>query len=466
MRGPDLEAELDSALTRARANLAHAQAALDATHQQRSALEQRLSAALHAIAEARLSAAARSEALAALGEVDAQLATVSQRRAQRVSALRDELQNTTAACAAADAAQREAEAAAKAARDEAEGLRAIALEAFAATEPAVALRAAVTAADEAHDRAAGAEAEAELRLREYVQQVRHPVHTYLRGRGYGTPGYGAFGLVRLLDRLAAQASRYAEVYLREQLLVGACDSRAIETAQAEARLQAAEAAWSDAAEQAIAETPAGPADDIADAREIAFAQRRAEWAERSAEVEAVAASIAAIEAGRDEDARAAHAQVVTELVRLGAAARARAVADTRDSSDDQAHAEAIAVEAELLSVAADAQLRAAEAEAQSLAIGRMQQLRAEALRRGWTGQQSRFDGLDLPALVLDLISARLTPGDIMRSLERSHRVVRAQTGAWSGVGGRGRAGSNGFGGGARRSGGGFGGGGRRTGGGF
>lgn len=469
MRGAQFESQLQAALEEAGRALASTHATLRETLARQDGFERSLGDALHRIAEQRLAAAGRSETLHALGALDQDLAVVAARRRERSVALVSARELARQDSAEATRRVGEADSRAAAARQQADQLRAAALAEFHATAEAVEWLAAFNLADREGEGAERAHAEACTKHEAFVASLQHPVHLYLRERRYATPDYSAAWLPRLLDAAAARASRYAEAHLREQLLLGAIDARAAELAHAEAQFESAEAALHSAAEAFIATTAAAPAEADAEREASALERCRSALSAAVSRVDGLDAEIAAIESGRDEDAVHAHARIVSELMRLGAAARAEAVKDTAAAGDDRAHAEASALEDALRVAAAEAARLGAEADAQAQAVERIQQLRTEAARRGWSGADSEFRGLDLGALLIDLMTARVSVVDATRTVERSHRVIRPTTAAshWAGGGARwgsGRAG--GFGGGSRSSGGGFGGGGRRTGGGF
>lgn len=466
MRGSEvkrfLEARQDAAERTLQAAEAELSEALRCEHEQ----EMRWRDALTVMAESRIAAVSGGQRLLTLGDLDRELAVVTQRRAAERAALQGVLADQRASLAEAEQATRAAEERCERAEAQVQAVESQAAEAFAATVTGVDLaKGRERAASE--ERAALAEAERIAHAAAALDATAaHPVYRYLEARGYGSDAYQARGLARLLDRWAARVSRFHEVALRRALLQGMQDAAAAALQEARGSLKAIAAA-----EQTGLETePVWQARSELEEALVAHAAALTAQSTLEDAMERTQREISTRESGHDAESVSLREAVMQELGRASLAVRKAATAETRTPEDDRCAEELAVIERAMTGLRAQVSVRQrARAEAVE-ALNRVREVQGVAKRKGWTRGDSRLQGQGMDDLLAAAVIGGAHAAAALTRIDRAHSfdapASSTSTSSWgSGFGGGGRSGG-GFGGGSRSTGGGFGGGGRVTGGGF
>ncbi len=322
----------------------------------------------------------------------------------------------------------------------------------------------VEKAGNADEKAAQSEAD---RDRKRVPFETDKLFAYLWRRRYRFPEYRALPLIRALDDWVARLCDYDRAH-RDYGLLLAIPERLRAHATSLATTAAAEAAKLEALEAEALRADGLPAlDDELQRTERLVQECEARHAAAERVQQELFAQEAAIAAGRDEYTVRAAAALDAQLGREDVATLRADAARTATAQDDELVQRIAALrrrEDEL-----DEQIRDAAAahEAAQRARSDVQEVSSRFRREGFDGDDSLFDGIDVPTLLGRLLSGALRSHDAWSVLRGGHRRRPRPTPTIFGSGGFGGGFGGGRIGGGFKIGGGFGGGGGfRTGGGF
>lgn len=420
--------------------------------------EQRWRAAIGAMAETRIAAAAAGDVLQALGPLDRDIAAIVARRREERAELAELQSEQDAAC---DVAQREVDAAQAtldAAAAHAARVFEAALAVFRDTPVGRELSKQRAGALEARDRALVAETRAASERAALETTLTHPVHRYLDSRAYGTDAYRARGIARWIDSWAARATQFHEFALRRAVLVGAAEA-------AEARLDAAQ----EALRQIKASEEIGAVTEVVnearDAVDTATGVLESAVAVLAIRQDAAARTLEALEArdaGVDEESIAMRRRVVEALSKANGAVRQAAAADTHTREDDVLLEELAAIEDAMRQLSMQVTQAERERDKAANTLKRARELQSVAKSKGWTRSDSRIRESNVEQLLTGALLAATDIGEVIRRIDRAHTIDEPPRSSMPTTWTSGSSSGGGFGGGSRSTGGGFGGGGRRV----
>ncbi len=429
VRGQQVLSSLDNQLDAAERDARAQQAEADALVARLDALRAEEAAALRDLAKVRVELLGEAAALGRLdaAETRAQAILASRHAAiadadRALSGARADVATLAAMRDAALQRQREGQAAAQAALGEARQRL--------ASDPAwVAQRRAAEEADSIADRARQKAGFARDDLATKGQPyLADPLFAYLWKRGYGTPAYSAFPLVRMLDGWVAAIARFEPARRDYAMLSDLPVQLEAHAARMEAAADAADTVLAEmesrAAGLAPGQDPAGLAQALAEA-EAALASAQAGLATAEASRNALAA-------GQDDSTREATAALESALSQAPLQALRDAAARTPTRNDDEIVARLDQAARERAEIDRRLPQERGEADAAWRRLEELRALRREAGQRGV--DQGGFDmatGAAVGVLIGQVLQGALSRGGFFDRLgERQAPGGGMSTGPW------------------------------------